>query len=230
MAIAFRSSAGGNIGSSTTLTVSAAPAGVQNDDLLVLFVATNAAHTLGAGGPGAAGWTQIGSTQTHGADTSMSCWYKKAASEPSDYTFTTTFTGNQAQSYLILAYSGVDTTTALDVAAVQENSTNTETAPAITVAPATNGAMILFLLGSDPGVDPVSFAANTPVGSTARATQQSALSTFVGEIEYLQATAGSQEIVGATSSDAYCETGIALRAAAGGATPKPKSLGLMGCG
>jgi hypothetical protein len=231
MAVAYRSHAGGNIGNSTTLSVSAAPSGVANGDFLVLWVATNAVHTLGAGGPSAAGWTQIGSTQVHGSDTSMSCWYKIASSEPADYTFTTTFTANMAQSYLIAAYSGVDGSTPLDgVTPVQENSGNTETAPAVTIVPATNGAMILFLLGSDPGVDPVVFAANTPVGSTARATQQSALSTFVGLIEYLQATAGSETITGSASGDAYCETAIALRPAAGGATPKPKSLGLMGCG
>jgi hypothetical protein len=231
MAVAYRSHAGGNIGSSATLTVSAAPAGVVDGDLLVLWVATNSAHTLGAGGPGADGWTQIGSTQTHGTDTSMSCWYKIAASEPSSYTFATTFTGAMAQSYIIAAYSGVDGSVPLDgVTPVQENSQNTESAPAITIVPATNGAMILFLLGSDPGVDPVSFAANTPVGSTARATQQNALSTFVGLIEYLQATAGSETITGATSSDAYCETAIALRPAAGGGGSKPKTLGLIGCG
>jgi hypothetical protein len=212
MAVAFRSSAGGNIGSSTTLTVSAAPSGVVNGDLLVLFVATNSVHTLGAGGPGAGGWTQIGSTQTHGTDTSMSCWYKIAASEPSSYTFATTFTGAQAQSYLMLAYSGVDGTTPLDgVTPVQETSGTTETAPSITITPATNGAMILFLLGSDPGVDPVSFAANTPGGSVARATQQQGLTSFVGVIEYLQTTAGAETITGATSGDAYCETAIALR-------------------
>jgi hypothetical protein len=231
MAIAYRSSEGGNISSSTTLSVSTAPAGVADGDFLVLFASTNATHTLGAGGPTAAGWTQIGSTQTHGTDTSMSCWYKIAASEPSSYSFATTFTANMAQSYLIAAYSGVDGTTPLDgVAPVQENSQNTETAPAITIVPATNGAMILFLLGSDPGVDPVVFAADTPVGSTARDTQQNALSTFVGMIEYLQATAGSETITGATSGDAYCETAIALRPASGAAVPKPKTLGLIGCG
>jgi hypothetical protein len=100
------------------------------------------------------------------------------------------------------------------VTPVQETSGTTETAPAITIVPATNGAMILFLLGSDPGVDPVSFAANTPGGSVARATQQNALTTFVGLIEYLQATAGSETITGATSGDAYCETAVALRPAA----------------
>ena len=199
-----------------------------------MWLATNAGSgvAFGAGEPSTAGWTTIVAIQAHGTDTTLSAWYKIASSEPSSYSFTNTFTGNQAYSYIMAAFSGVDGTTPLDgVTPVSENSTNTDTSPDITITTATNGAMVVFMLGSDPGVDPVVFSVTSPAGATAFTAVQNGVTSWVSGVYYVQPTAGATNIDTSTSSDAYTEAAISLRpASGGGATPKPKSLGMMGLG
>jgi hypothetical protein len=212
----FRSFAS-SVTSNANLIFTAGPAGVTDGDLLLFWVATNTTHTVNSA---PAGWTQIGSTQDHGTDTSMSAFYKVASSEPSSYTFTSYFPGAEAYAALMVAYDGVDPVTPLDgVTAVQETSANTATAPTISITPASDGSMILFLLGCDPGVEPVAFTASAPSGAVARATRQNGLTAWVGLLEYLQETAGAETMTAATSADAYCETAVVLRANATGAAP-----------
>jgi hypothetical protein len=203
----FRSFAS-SVTSSANLIFSSGPAGVEDGDLLVFWVSTNTAHTVNSA---PSGWTQIGSTQDHGTDTSMSAFYRVASSEPSSYTFTSYFPGSEAYAALMLAYSNVDPSVPLDgVTPVQEVSSNTATAPSISITTVSDNSIVLFLLGCDPGVDPLSFAASTPSGSVARATSQNGGLAWVGVIEYLQETAGAATITCSTSSDNYCETAIVL--------------------
>lgn len=215
MAVAYRSHATNTVSvGSSALNIPTAPAGVVDGDFLVAFVATNTVHAVGTV---PSGWTQIGVTQDHGTDTSMSCIYKIASSEPASYTFSGFFAATEIYSVVMAAYSGVDAATPLDgVTPVQETSGTTATAPSITITPTTADAMILFMLGCDPGVDPLVFTANTPSGSVARASAQEALNSWVGLVEYVQPTPGATTITASTSGDAYCETAICLRPAAVG--------------
>lgn len=113
----------------------------QTNDILVMFVTMNA----GALTTTSTGWAAISTNNTNTANTSSFTW-KRATSSAETFTFSTA----DDYSMVIISIRDVDTTTALDVAAVHDGLTATTTAP---VSPglttSANGAnsLILYFMG-----------------------------------------------------------------------------------
>lgn len=112
MAIAFRNAAGSNSGSSATTTITmTVPSGVQDGDMMVMFVSCN-----GSNAPTTpSGWTSVSATNG-----TMVCW-RLASSEPGSYLVTTP---NDKSSGCIIAVSG-SLTTAPTFATLKVNASST---------------------------------------------------------------------------------------------------------
>jgi hypothetical protein len=123
----------------------AAPAGIQDDDLLVL-----AANQMASGEAislDEAGWTSV-TAQQHASDARLNLhvWIKVASSESGTYTLSVT-TNNQWRARM-LAYRGVDTTTPQDQTAVDGTETsNSDTHDPAAIVTQTNGAFVLVAVG-----------------------------------------------------------------------------------
>ncbi len=103
-------------GTGSTLAVDT-PDTVADDDLMLawVFSTSQVSHAQ-------ASWTQIGSDLDFGS-ARASLWRRKASSEPSSYTWT--FGSSTTAIIDIVAYVGVDTTTAIDDSDSAANSTET---------------------------------------------------------------------------------------------------------
>jgi hypothetical protein len=137
MAIAVRGTptAGGSAALATSLVCNV-PSGVQAGDILVWLI-TGSTPTNPATDP--AGWTRAQFATTTGVNAAL--WYRvSGGSEPATYTSPTLTSAQQA--YAMVAYSGVDNVTPLDVAMPAASAGTTAMAfPAIT--PVTTGAWVL---------------------------------------------------------------------------------------
>lgn len=147
MAVAFRTSGTAEF-VATASPVVAKPAGIQDGDLIVVFVATDTTHTFGA----LAGWDDIWLID-QGTDTSVSAVSKIASSEGSgSWTLTNYFGGAESGSAGVVVYSGVDTSNpipAASIATLNSSSGTVKTWPSIT--PPRNGCMVVGIMGADPG-------------------------------------------------------------------------------
>lgn len=113
----------------------------QTNDILVAFATMNA----GALTTASTGWAAISNNATNTANTSSFTW-KRATSSAETFTFTTA----DDYSLIIVCVRGVDTTTALDVAAVHNGLTATTTAPVspgLTTSANGANAFILYFMG-----------------------------------------------------------------------------------
>lgn len=149
MAVTFRVAS--SAAYSTTSPVVTAPAGIQNNDLIIVAFPSGANHTVNSL---IAGWTQAGSTVAQGSDSSTTVVYKIADNEGASWTFTDLFTGVTTGVYGVIVYSGVDTTTPLDVAVVQADMGNVPATPVgedtATITPISDNCMIVSIFGADP--------------------------------------------------------------------------------
>jgi hypothetical protein len=130
MALAFRAATEAGTGSAATSLAVNVPAGVVDGDHLVLFGVT------ADGDDGAfnalTGWTaSVTSFETGGAAPSppaMTVWTRIASSEPSSYTITPT-AGSTGIVGMMIAFSGGDAATLLDVAATTATGDSTNANP-----------------------------------------------------------------------------------------------------
>lgn len=160
------------------------------------------------------GWT-LAADADPGANISGAVWYRVAdGTETGSVTFTSPNTANRATGHM-QRWSGVDTTTPLDVAGVVGTATGTSvTAPSMTTV--NDGAMLIYSVGVHAST---SADITTPAGYT-----QVANSTGTGR--RLVVFDKSQTTAGATGTQAFDQTsavalemfaiGIALRPGAGG--------------
>lgn len=181
--------------------------GVVNDDLMITSVIVYD-NTVTITPP--AGWALAGENTIAGSTaTKHAVYYKKASSEGASYTFSNS--GGAYTDLLSIAYSGVDTTTAMDATATTNTGTSgTPTITGITTATA-NAQLVLCLSGY-----------NNDAGAV------SGMTTRIGpfdSVNYIydksQAGAGASGSFTATSSsDGWIFVLLALREA-GGAPSSP---------
>ncbi len=139
---AYRSAATGVTTPITSIVVSK-PAGVVTNDVLIAAVTVDQTPTISP----PAGWTLVRSDANGTIQTQAIYWHAAGGSEPATYTFTFGGAVNSAVAG-IAAYSGVNTTTPIDVSSGQANATSTSvTAPSVTTTVA--NAMIVGIFGLD---------------------------------------------------------------------------------
>jgi len=139
------------------------PTATAEDDLLIATVATDGNAPVAT----PAGWTLIDLGQSPGNASTFGVWYRVAtASEPATHTFTWG-APNENATGTILRYTGVDTSTPIDVSGVATGNSVNPTAPSVTTTAA--NARLLRLFGADTTV-----SVNTvPTGTTRRYAQSS---------------------------------------------------------
>ena len=114
MAITFVSQDGNAIGYGTSITVTA-PAGIQDDDLLI---ATCLGDQYGQSWTGPAGWSEIDDhSSLTGSGRTAALYYKVASSESGNYEFT--YSKGEELAAAIIVLRGADTSTPIDVTYVQ---------------------------------------------------------------------------------------------------------------
>ena len=129
MAISLRSHTSYGSGNNETSSTITAPSGIQNDDILLLWVNSSSGTNQTITPP--SGFTLIDRTDDGTAEATASYW-KRASSESGNYTVTV---GTSAeQSMVMAAYSGCTTlSTPVDVHNAQVNASGTScTAPSVT--------------------------------------------------------------------------------------------------
>jgi hypothetical protein len=126
------------------------PSGVVDGDFILVAVTTDATHVINTV---IDGWTQIGTAQDASTDSTTSIFYKIASSEGASWTFTNLFVDTEAWSGVVIAYSGVNPTTPLDVAVVQGSETANTTFSTDAITPTSNNAMIVSIWGVDASED-----------------------------------------------------------------------------
>lgn len=155
MAIAFRSqtSLGGTAASVSVIK----PSGALADEILVVDIVTAGATVSAV----PSGWTQITNVQTGLTARLFSYWHLVGASDPGPWAFTLSVSG--AYSHICACYSGVDTTTPLDVAAT---TVGNNTAGASIVVPAVSPVTANTMLHSGVGEGATNRTITMPTGMT----------------------------------------------------------------
>lgn len=126
------------------------PAGVVDGDLLIFF---GCGETSGRNFTVLAGWTALAGTGLNanggiddGTDSMGQAFYKIAASEPSSWSFASVLV--QTGVCGVVAYSGVDGTTPINVAAARAWTTGTAAATP-TITPGVNGCLLVGFFTAD---------------------------------------------------------------------------------
>lgn len=204
----------GNAGTTNSLVVTG-PAGVLNNDQMVIIVAWwNQTLTMPSG------WTQIGSTQTisDGSGTRFARVYRRtAASEPGSYTFTLSSVDDIEVAGV--CYSGIDLTAPIDASNAGRTNTTGTQLRADEVTTVTAGAILLYFgaaMDNGAGGDTIT----PPGGMTAR--RNATNGTWVRCIvaDEVRATAGptGARIASLSSAEASAGFLLALRPAPTNAT------------
>jgi hypothetical protein len=185
MAVSYVSSSSNK--STTTSVVIPAPAGIQNNDILMCIV--SALHSGGTAIGDCtypAGWTQLALQTDLATYYTLSILYKRASSESGDYTFGST-SANQMQGAIGL-YRGCYTTgSPVDTGSSTLYTTNNTTVRGATVTPTYNNGMLVFGGGySLAGT----ISLTTPAGMNARQSQANANSIIhLDDLAYTTAAA-----------------------------------------
>lgn len=207
----YRSSA---TATSTTATLTCSkPAGVVSGDVLIAIIGY---YNPTAPITPPSGWT-LGDSGSNGNN--AGAWYRKAAggSEPSTYSWT--FTGSDESEVVILAYSGIDTTT--PVGAYSKNTaTGGDGGVVATGVTATNAGSLLFLAGTNAGYA-IGKPLQPPSGMTERAEIQGASfgAAYAADLEIAAGATGDKTATresGGTNTGPYTAFLVALNAASGG--------------
>jgi hypothetical protein len=209
MAIAFRDAAANNVALSVSPQVTA-PAGLTDGDFIIVAISTDSLHDHDSI---LAGWTAIGPIDA-GTDNSLTILYKFASSEGASWTFTDLFANKEYGVAGVVCYSGVDSTTPLDVSSVT-GLVVWDTPPAGPITPTNNGCMIVSVFGADPGVDTRNATAGDDPECTERVDICNGTIGYVFMQDFLQVTADEVSCsMTADASDAFAWVIMALRPAA----------------
>ena len=191
--IAFRSAAFGanNVGNNVVIST---PAGIQTGDVMVAVLDVKAAPTVST----PAGWDLV-STTPNGSNFKQVVFSRVAAStEPASTTFT--INQNRAISGGIVAYSGVNTSTPVEIFTAGTGTTVSITAPSATSA--FNGAMVIgaFGINADSTIAP-------PAGMTERGEIVSATRIRTELSDFTLTSAGATGTKTATAATAAANIG-----------------------
>jgi hypothetical protein len=225
MAIAQRGSATSGAVSSNTWNVTK-PTGVVADDYIL--VALTADFRANDPTP-PTGFTQLATVQTQNVNQKTWLYGKKATgSEGATLTFTFDGVGGSAfGTYGCVAYSGVDTTTPMDVAAAAGTDGSSTTPAGLSQTTVTDGARVVALFGGRPGA-----GASGTVGGGA-----TELVDIVGTVsnvftymeDFTKSPAGSVQLTFTSSAaSAWNEFQVVLRPAASGNTYTKAGLAAIG--
>jgi hypothetical protein len=129
-----------------SVTINKPTGTVDGDVMLAVFLHATGTSDVSLTAP--AGWTMIGSAGVNG-DLNGKAWYKVAASEGANYTFTST-TSNDGV-IMIASYSGVDNTTPINTSAQNYPSATSATC-SIAVTTTTANCMLVMFAIADTGV------------------------------------------------------------------------------
>lgn len=141
-------------------TVTIAPD--ANDFLIAYYV--NDANTVNDFAP-PSGWTEACELQNNTDNQCFVVWYKKADGTETSISFDAN-SGNTGIA-AVLSFSGIDTTTQLDVTPVTFNNNTSATTSDISITPTTNGCDIVFVAGNDrTSSGNTTFTFSTQSGST----------------------------------------------------------------
>ena len=156
------------------------PVSAQPGDLLLAWIATDSPHAI-ASAP--AGFTQLGTTQNDGSDSSVSAFWRVL--QPGDpATFSGTFVGGEAGITGVLAYRNVDQASPIEVFA-QRGTANTTAS----ITPQGEGRTIVALFGGDAGANPRTGTPDDAPAASERLEAQNGTLGFVYGQDYLQPTA-----------------------------------------
>lgn len=211
MAIVYKSSGQVNRGNTATPALDK-PGDLANGDFLICAIAHDNAVASITDTP--SGWQHIGSQDAPGSDAGLRLFYKyitNAAGEPSSWTWTFGASkGGTIVSYL--SFTGVNSTTPIDVTSVFGAPTGTTTPTAGPITPVTNGAMLAAFNATDPSSGTYT---GTPTSGWDERIQfgVSATSNLYAET-FLQSVAGSITAAPTMSgTDDYATGIVALRPA-----------------
>jgi hypothetical protein len=216
-AVAYVGSSASSLGSSGTSSVTmTAPSGLVSGNVMVAWVAQNTSG-LPAVTAAPSGWTQV-LEQNDGNSIGTAVYYRVATS--ADVAGTTNYTWSFQQSArsggLIVAFSGVSTTSPVVASASQANgASGSYTAPSIT--PGVANTMLLALFAADSGNVTMATPAGTTsafAGSTGAGPNGIAIGAFYETLSASTAT-GQVQSSGNTSATNVGAT-LALQSAAGG--------------
>lgn len=217
MAIAFKSSGQVNRGNTATPALDK-PGDLADGDFLLCVMA----HDNGVASITTlpTGWTHIGSQDANATDAGLRLFYKyitNAAGEPSSWTWTFGASkGGTIVSYL--SFTGVDSSTPIDVTSVFGAPTGTTTPTAGPITPVTNGAMLVAANATDPSSGTYT---GTPTSGWTEDIQFGVSATSNLYVEHkLQATAAAISAAPTMSgTDDYATGIVALRPVATDTTP-----------
>jgi hypothetical protein len=215
--ITFRGAASAG-GAGGTLTI-AKPAGVVNNDVMIAAIAFIAGTTNTIAAP--PGWTLIRRIN-NGTDVGLAVYRKVAASEGANYTWTNGL--GQDMSGGIQAYTGVDTTTPIDVEAGQPTPQDVvHSTPSVTTTGPNEMLVTSFVILQGTTFTP-------PAGETQRYQVQSAGTNTDSEgNDQLQAAAGATGVKTATAANNGLGAThiLALRPQGGKTVDCPPYIGLV---
>ncbi len=175
--ITFRSSSTG-ANATTTNLILPAPAGVQNNDVMVAVIDVRQTPTTTA----PAGWTQVSMTANGTAYRQVVFTKVATGAEPSSYEFL--FNQRSAATGAILAYSGVNIANPVQTFTAAIGSTTAITAPSATTT--VDGALVIdaFSINNNSAV-------TEPAGMTERGEVASGIKIKTEVAEMIQPTAGA---------------------------------------
>ncbi len=210
--ITLRSVSYGSNNAVVTSIVATRPAGVVAGDVLLASIDTRGSSVVTA----PAGWTLV--RMDLNASSLRKSTYVRVATGSEPATYTWTFSGSRLAAAVIHAYSGVDTTTPVDVVGGQVNASGTAvTAPSITTTVA-NTMLVGFFAKQSSGTwtPPAGMTERGEINGTGGTQTTSATG-----VDALQAAIGPTGTRVATASSAALNIGhlVALRPAAGGPPP-----------
>lgn len=215
----------------TSVTLSA-PAGVNPGDILIAVLGGTGASRSAqytATAPAGSSWTLVKSQQDTAIFSGLYVFW--APSTETNFTFTTV--QNTTGSTAVLAYTGVDNATPLDVAAVSQvnTSSTTETAPSISTT-TTNTILVGAFLWSVTGTVALptysaEFGTHRQSGGQSGGRGGSA---SIDVADLAKAATGASGTKTVTTSSAQKSIGLLLALRADTTPPIPPLRGLMGVG
>lgn len=202
-AVAHRSSSTASIAASASPAI-AVPANVVDGDFIVCWTATNFVHTISTVGNG---FTQLGTSQAAGTDSTTTAIWKIASSDAGTWTFTNLFTGAHDGAIACKAYSGNAIASPISASQQGDISGGSQTHESPSITPGQDDCMIIALYGADPAASQSGTDDASP-DATERVDFVDAVGTngFVYGQDFLQTTAAA---VSLTMTSAQVEAATA---------------------
>ncbi len=186
-AITFRAASTANSGSacSPTNAVINVPAGVQNGDVMIANIYSGTSGTWTT----PTGWTLIDNLNDATNGLNVYTYYRVVSSEPASYTWTNSYGSGLCWSAGVVAYSGVNNSTPIDVHTIAGQATSTTHATTALTTTVANDMVLLFYNGYSSGC--LGDTWTTPTGTSSRASTNNASCRSTAMFDIAQASIGT---------------------------------------